>query len=411
MIEGVVTNPTGVSMTEAQPTKQSAISVRGLIKMFGTHRVLGGVSFEIADNEMLVVLGPSGSGKTTLLRLIAGLEQPDAGDILLRGQRTNELPPQAREIGVVFQEQSLFQRMSVEQNIAFGMKLRRATGLQIKKRVDELLELTRLEAHRRKIPAKLSGGQRQRVAVARALAFKPAALLFDEPFSALDAVTRTELRREVRAMLHEMQVPALFITHDQEEALELADRIAVLNDGLIEQIDTPFEIYNHPRNEFVATFLGAANVLLGRWREGRVLVGGMHLKAPDNAPSFSERQPVKVVFRPEDVVLNFQPQFLDTPFYLGGGVVEDISYTGPTERLVVRLTFKTQHDYPPRKPEISLVDEHYDEGFPITVTRTKWEANEMNLSVNDWVVAGLKDYRLLTHYPLKSESGAKVLKR
>jgi sulfate transport system ATP-binding protein len=305
--------------------------------------------------------------------------------------------------------------MSVEQNIAFGMKLRRVASAQIKKTVDEMLELTRLQAHRRKVPAQLSGGQRQRVAVARALAFKPAALLFDEPFSALDAVTRTELRREVRAMLQEMKVPALFITHDQEEALELADRIAVLHDGLIEQIDTAYEIYNHPRNEFVATFLGAANVLLGRWREGRVLVSGVKLKVPDNAPSFSERQPVKIVFRPEDVIVNFQPQFLDTPFYLGSGIVEDVSYTGPNERLVVRLTFKSQQHNPghPKraKPDILLVEEQYAEGFPITVTRTKWEASEMNLSAGDLVVVGLRDYRLLAHYPLNSESGAKVLKR
>jgi sulfate transport system ATP-binding protein len=415
MIEEQPTNLDGSVTSEPAPNKPSAIRVRGLAKRFGTHHVLKNVSFDIAGNEMLVVLGPSGSGKTTLLRLIAGLEQSDEGNIYLQGQLANDLPPQTRKIGVVFQEQALFQRMSVEQNIAFGMKLRRVASAQIKKTVDEMLELTRLQAHRRKVPAQLSGGQRQRVAVARALAFRPAALLFDEPFSALDAVTRTELRREVRAMLQAMRVPALFITHDQEEALELADRIAVLHDGFIEQIDTAYEIYNHPRNEFVATFLGAANVLLGRWREGRISVGVLKLKLPDNAPSFSERQPVKIVFRPEDVIVNFQPQFLDTPFYLGSGIVEEVSYTGPIERLVVRLTFKPQQhntvNSSRSKPEIMLVDEQYAEGFPITVTRTKWEASEMNLSAGDLVVVGLKDYRLLAHYPLNSESGAKVLRR
>jgi sulfate transport system ATP-binding protein len=346
----------------------AAISIRGFQKSFGSQVVLAGVSLDIAEGEMLVALGPSGSGKTTLLRIIAGLEQCDGGDIYLKGRRSTDQPPQARRLGVVFQEQALFQRMSVEQNIAFGLKLRRMPRAEVRRVVDEMLQLTALKDHRLKLPSQLSGGQRQRVAVARALAFKPDALLFDEPFSALDAVTRTELRREVRVMLRRMNVPALFITHDQEEALELADRIAVLNGGHIEQLDTPFEVYNHPRNEFVATFLGAANVLLGRLREGRVSVGGLRLKLPEGAPVFSERQPVKIVFRPEDVTLNFQPQFLDTPFYLGGGVVEDVSYTGPVERLVVRLALKPQQGASPApapdKPKIALVDETYTEGFP-----------------------------------------------
>ena len=383
--------------------RAAAISVRGLSKSYGPQGVLAGVSFDIAQGEMLVVLGPSGSGKTTLLRIIAGLEQCDAGEVFLKGQRSTDVPPQGRKLGVVFQEQALFQRMTVEQNIAFGLKLRRAPAAQIRQAVDELLSLTSLKDHRRKLPAQLSGGQRQRVAVARALAFKPDALLFDEPFSALDAVTRTELRREVRSMLRGMNIPALFITHDQEEALELGDRIAVLNQGRIEQLDTPFEIYNKPRNEFVATFLGAANVLLGRMREGRVAVGALRLKVPESAPAFHERQPVKLVFRPEDVALNFQPQFLDTPFYLGGGVVEDVSYTGPVERLVVRLALKPQQGGAAPRPEITLAEESYADGFPVTVTRTKWEASDMELSPGDEVVLGLKDYRLLAHYPLGSE--------
>jgi ABC-type Fe3+/spermidine/putrescine transport system ATPase subunit len=414
MTEERATNHADVVIHDAQPTAPAAISVRGLTKRFGPHLVLNGVSFDIAGDEMLVVLGPSGSGKTTLLRIIAGLEQPDGGDVYLRDRRANDLPPQARKIGVVFQEQALFQRMSVEQNIAFGMKLRRVSGERSKRTVTEMLSLTRLEAHRRKIPAQLSGGQRQRVAVARALAFQPDALLFDEPFSALDAVTRTELRREVRTILQTMRVPALFITHDQEEALELADRIAILNNGVIEQVDTPYEIYNHPRTEFVATFLGAANVCLGRWREGRVCFGSVRLRPPAGAAPFAERQPVKIVFRPEDVTLNFQPQLLDTPFYLGGGVVEELSYNGPTERLVVRLNFKMQPGDPAlpadNRPHLLPADEQYAEGFPVTVTRTKWEANEMSLSPGDPVVVGLKDYRLLAHYPLGSETGAKVSK-
>ena len=405
----------GAVSTEVSLAARPAISVKRLSKVFGRHQVLSEVSLDIAGDEMLVVLGPSGSGKTTLLRIIAGLEQPDAGDVYLRGRRANHLPPQARGLGVVFQEQALFQRMTVEQNIAFGLRLRRTAGGRVRETVDEMLELTRLREHGRKIPAQLSGGQRQRVAVARALAYKPDALLFDEPFSALDAVTRTRLRREVRALLQTLHIPALFITHDQEEALELADRIVVLNRGRVEQVDTPFEIYNHPRSEFVATFLGAANVLLGRWREGRVRVGALQLRPPPSAPPFAERQPLKVVFRPEDVVLNFQPQLLDTPFYLGGGVIEEVSYTGPVERLVVRLHFKPHGAEAAgalrRAPHLSVADEAYTEGLPVTVTRTKWEAGEMELSAGDPVVVGLKDYRLLPHYPLDGETGAKVLRR
>jgi len=393
---------------------RAAISVSHLSKRFGGQEILKGVSLEIASGETLVVLGPSGSGKTTLLRLIAGLEVPDGGELHLGARRANDLAPQQRGLGVVFQEHALFQRKTVEQNIAFGLQMRRVASAEVQRTVDEMLELVRLHEHRRKYPAQLSGGQRQRVALARALAFRPPALLFDEPFSALDAVTRAELRREVRTLLRERHVPALFITHDQEEALELADRIAVLNLGVIEQIGTPFEVYNHPRNEFVATFLGAANVLLGRFHEDRVALGRVRLKAPPDAPALAERQAVKVVFRPEDVVLNFQPQLLDTPYYLGRAVVEEVSYVGPTERLVVRLMLwapqGTESDAAvQRLRHMTLVDEMYAEGFPVTITRTKWEATEMELAAGDAVVVGLKGYRLLAHYPLRSDSGARVV--
>jgi sulfate transport system ATP-binding protein len=376
-----------------------AISVRGLAKRFGAHGVLEGVSVDIAHGEMLVVLGPSGSGKTTLLRIIAGLVEPDAGEVLLRGRSAVGMRPQERRLGVVFQEQALFQRMTVEENIAFGLRLRKAPDARVRETVREMLELTRLGDHRGKLPSQLSGGQRQRVAVARALAFRPDAMLFDEPFSALDAVTRAELRREVRVMLRAVNMPALFITHDQEEALELADRVAVLNQGRIEQVGTPFDVYNHPSSEFVATFLGAANVLLGRWWAGEVSVGSVRLKPPATHPPLAENQAVKVVFRPEDLALNFQAQLLDTPHYLGPAVVEDVSYVGPTERLAVRVMLWS-------RPTGRL--EPGADGLPIVVTRTKWEATEMELSVGDQVVVGLKDYRLLPHYPLRAESGAKV---
>jgi len=393
--------------------RQPAISVAHLSKSLGGQPVLADVSFEIAAGEALVALGPSGSGKTTLLRIIAGLEKPDAGEVYLNGRPASLLPPQKRELGVVFQEHALFQRKTAERNIAFGLETRKQGRAEIERTVEEMLDLVNLRAHRKKYPSQLSGGQRQRVALARALAFRPAAMLFDEPFSALDAVTRLELRREIRVLLREMNIPALFITHDQEEALELADRIIVLNHGRIEQSGTPFEVYNRPRNEFVATFLGAANVLLGRWIEGRVMIGRVRLKAIPDAPLFSERQPVKVIFRPEDVILNFQPQLLDTPYALGRAVVEDVSYIGHSERLVARLMLWARQGVGAdpnmqRLRALSLVDDSQAEGFPIVITRNKWDATDMELAAGDMIVVGLKGYRLLPHYPLRSETGSKA---
>jgi sulfate/thiosulfate transport system ATP-binding protein len=396
-----------------------AIGVTCLSKSFGGQQIIDDVSFEIAAGELLVVLGPSGSGKTTLLRIIAGLEQPDAGEIYLNGKQARLLPPQKRELGVVFQEHALFQRKTAEQNVAFGLEARKLTRAEIDRTVDEMLDLVNLREHRKKYPSQLSGGQRQRVALARALAFRPTAMLFDEPFSALDAVTRLELRRDIRTLLREMNIPALFITHDQEEALELADRIIALNQGRIEQIGAPFEVYNRPRNEFVATFLGAANVLLGRWLEGKVTIGRLRLKAPPDAPLFSERQPVKIIFRPEDAALNFQPQLLDTPYVLGRAVIEDVSYIGHSERLVARLMLWAGQDAEAtpiardgqRQRGLSLVDDSQSDGFPIVITRNKWDATDMELEIGDLVVVGLKGYRLLPHYPLRSETGAKAQQR
>jgi sulfate transport system ATP-binding protein len=399
-------------VTQSEP--QPAISVTRLSKRLGGQQILSEVSFDIDAGEVLVALGPSGSGKTTLLRIIAGLERPDAGELYLNGRPASHLPPQKRELGVVFQEHALFQRRTVEQNIAFGLEARRTGRAEVKQTVDRMLELVNLREHRGKYPSQLSGGQRQRVALARALACRPAAMLFDEPFSALDAVTRLELRREIRTLLRETNIPALFITHDQEEALELADRIIVLNRGVVEQSGSPFEVYNHPSNEFVATFLGAANVLLGRWRDGRVAIGRVKLKSIPDAPLFSERQPVKVIFRPEDVILNFQPQLLDTPYVLGRAVVEDISYIGHSERLIARLTLWSSQggeSEPAGRKALSLVDDSLADGFPIVITRNKWDASDMELSAGDSVVVGLKGYRLLPHYPLRGESGAKAQPR
>src|SRR5918995_5515802 len=260
-------------------TAMPAARVAGVSKYFGKTSVLQNISFDVAEGEALVLLGASGSGKTTILRIMAGLEQPYTGKIFLHGKDVTELPARERGVGVIFQAYALFPKMTVEKNIGYGLMIRKRKRKEIKKTVNELLSLVQLEEHRKKYPSQLSGGQQQRVAIARTLAYKPEVLLFDEPFGALDTQTRTHLRREIRALLKKVNVPAIFITHDQEEALELGDRVAVLNVGHIEQIGTPFEIYNHPATEYVATFLGAANVLEAVVREGFLEVGSAQVPA------------------------------------------------------------------------------------------------------------------------------------
>src|SRR3982751_5200947 len=268
------------SDVESQPaTPQAAARVLGLSKRFGKTAVLENISFEVAEGEALVLLGASGSGKTTILRIIAGLEQPYTGKVILHGKDVTELPARERGVGVIFQSYALFPKMTVEKNIGYGLRIRRRPRKEIKKTVQELLSLVQLEPHRKKFPSQLSGGQQQRVAIARTLAYNPEVLLFDEPFGALDAQTRVHLRREIRSLLRKVNVPAIFITHDQEEALELGDRVAVINNGRIEQIGTPYEIYNHPATEYVATFLGAANLLDAGVREDFIDIGSAQVPA------------------------------------------------------------------------------------------------------------------------------------
>ncbi|MDQ3685324.1 MAG: ABC transporter ATP-binding protein, partial [Acidobacteriota bacterium] len=289
---------------EKDSARREAASVRGLSKSFRGARVLENVSFDVAEGETLVLLGASGSGKTTILRIIAGLEQPDTGRVILHGKDVTDLPARERGVGVIFQSYALFPRMSVEKNIGYGLRIRRRPRKEIKETVDRLLTLVRLEEHRKKYPAQLSGGQQQRVAIARTLAYKPEVLLFDEPFGALDAQTRVHLRREIRALLKQVNVPSIFITHDQEEALELGDRIAVLNVGHLEQTGTPYEVYNRPETEYVATFLGAANLLLGVISGENVEIGTIAVPVGDDLNRFRDGQAVKLVFRPEDVILS-----------------------------------------------------------------------------------------------------------
>jgi len=234
------------------------ISVRNVTKRFGEFVALDGVSVDVESGALLALLGPSGSGKSTLLRVIAGLEQPDQGEVFIAGREATELKPQQRGVGFVFQHYAPFKHMTVADNVAFGLTVRKRPKAEVRARVHELLELVQLEGLGKRYPAQLSGGQRQRMALARALAVEPQVLLLDEPFGALDARVRQELRDWLRRLHDEVHVTTVFVTHDQEEAMQIADEIVLLNHGRIEQIGSPEDLYERPVNEFVLTFVGEA---------------------------------------------------------------------------------------------------------------------------------------------------------
>lgn len=390
---------------EPEPTRPAAAaSVFGLSKRFGKASVLENISFDVAEGEVLVLLGASGSGKTTILRIIAGLEMPYTGKVMLHGRDVTELPARERGVGVIFQSYALFPKMTVEKNIGYGLRIRKRKRKEIRETVNELLSLVQLEEHRKKYPSQLSGGQQQRVAIARTLAYKPEVLLFDEPFGALDTQTRVHLRREIRALLKKVNVPSIFITHDQEEALELGDRIAVLNVGHVEQIGTPFEIYNHPATEYVATFLGAANVLEAVVRKDCLEVGSARIPATLDREKFREGDCVKIVFRPEDISLNRGDFLRQGHTRLASGRIEEITFVGAYERLRLRLdaggteeckTDDTPYylttETPDRKPTKSII-----------ATRPKPEASASRLHVGEKVVVALTSFTVL---PQKSGKG------
>lgn len=281
------------------------ISIRSVAKGFGRFPALTDVSLDIAPGELLALLGPSGAGKTTLLRTIAGLEYPDSGQILFDGEDVTRASAAGRRVGFVFQQYALFRHMTVARNVAFGLDVRkdrdRPPAAQIAARVDELLALVELGGLADRYPAQLSGGQRQRVALARALAVAPRVLLLDEPFGALDATVRKALRKELRRIHDATGVTTIFVTHDQEEALGLADRVAILNHGRIEQTGTPAELHDQPANAFVCGFVGEANRLEGSVGAGRFSAGAIDAPAPGAADG-----PSIAFIRPYDLVLDNQ---------------------------------------------------------------------------------------------------------
>lgn len=280
-----------------------SIALQNVTKRFGDTLAVDNLSFVVNEGELVALLGPSGGGKTTVLRLIAGLETPTAGDIFIRGHRVNDLPVQHRNIGFVFQSYALFKNMNVFRNIAFGLRVRKWKRSAIEARVSELLRLFGLEDLGHRYPHQLSGGQRQRVAIARALAPKPDVLLLDEPFGAVDARIRQELREWLVRLHHQFNVTTLFVTHDQEEAMEVANRIGILNCGRLEQVGTPQEVYEQPANEFVARFIGVINVLELEVNDGVARLGEIQLPAPD----YPDGRKVRVGFRPYNVQVSPSP--------------------------------------------------------------------------------------------------------
>ena len=296
-----------------------SIELKRVCKRFGEVKAVDDVSFSVKEGELLALLGPSGGGKTTVLRLIAGLEMPSEGDIFVRGERVNEIKVQKRNIGFVFQNYALFQNMTVFKNIAFGLRIKKWTSADLENRVEELLELLGLQGLERRFPHQLSGGQRQRVAIARALAPKPGVLLLDEPFGAVDAKIRQELREWLVRVHTDLNLTTLFVTHDQEEAMEVSNRIVIFSKGRLEQIGTPREIYEEPVNEFVARFIGVLNVLELEVHGGIGRAGELEFPAPERA----EGEKMRIGFRPFAVRISSDANqfpyraFIRHAFFLG----------------------------------------------------------------------------------------------
>jgi putative spermidine/putrescine transport system ATP-binding protein len=320
------------------------LELRQVTKQFGTFLAVKDFSIDVERGEFVSFLGPSGCGKTTTLRMIAGFIEPSSGDILIRGQKVNGVPPYRRDTGMVFQNYALFPHMTVYDNIAFGLRYRKVPKDEIKKRVREMLELVRLPDVEGRKPSQLSGGQQQRIALARAMVIKPKVLLFDEPLSNLDAKLREKLRVELRQIQQEVGITSIFVTHDQEEALALSDRIVVMNQGEVTQIGTPFEIYEKPSTEFVGGFIGQSNFLSGT--VAAVASDSLTIQLADGisvgaqkAASVNPGDKVKVLIRAERIDLKIQPNtaHLASETNVIKGTIENFSYLGGNAHYYLKL--------------------------------------------------------------------------
>ncbi|HWQ12963.1 MAG TPA: ATP-binding cassette domain-containing protein [Roseiflexaceae bacterium] len=371
-----------------------SIVLEQLHKRYDGHPVVNNVSLDVADGEFFVLLGPSGSGKSTILRMIAGLASVDQGRVLLHGRDVTALPPQQRGVGFVFQHYALFRHMSVAENVEFGLRIRKVPPAERRRQRDRLLALVGLAGLGKRMPGQLSGGQQQRVALARALAYEPAVLLLDEPFGALDARIRADLRRTLRDIQRELCTTTIFVTHDQEEAYELADRIGVMNIGRLLEVGSPDELYTHPQTEFVATFLGTANLMVGRCAANTVRLGEIAFRLKTEPQLAEDDRPVQVLFRPEDVALASAPDGLADP-PLGRATVEHVTFAGSFERLRLRL---------PPIPGVRSIAPPVPFGARsvlIEATRSQDMARQFPLTPGDGAWVSVRRLHALTHPGLR----------
>jgi sulfate transport system ATP-binding protein len=367
-----------------------SIVLQGLVKRFDGHPVVNRVSLEVDDGELFVLLGPSGSGKSTVLRMIAGLAEIDEGRVLLHGRDVTALPPQQRGVGLVFQHYALFRNMTVAQNIEFPLRIRSVRRTERRRRCDELLELVGLTGLGDRMPGQLSGGQQQRVALSRALAHKPEVLLLDEPFGALDAKIRAELRRTIRSIQRELGVTTIFVTHDQDEAFELGDRIAVMDFGRLLEVGPPRELYLRPQTEFVATFLGTANLMVGETAPDGVRLGPLRFPLGTETAPASESRRVQVLFRPEDVAVKDTREALTYPL-IGRATVEESAFVGSFERLRLRM---------PPLPGVRTISPPAPFGgdfILVEASRSQAQARQYPLAAGDTAWVGVRRVHALSH--------------